>query len=367
MANAIAERDVGGHVCRLAKATGGMNSHWPGRRVLVTGGTGFLGFHLCRSLSAKGARVRSLALPAPEHHPIRSLPIEIRDGDIRDAAAVRRATANCDVIFHAAGNVAVWGPGLRAMHDIHVHGTRNIVQAAGQSIPVIHTSSITAVGATRRGDVLDEESEFALQNLRVDYVHAKRQAEIIARDAGAIVVNPGYLIGPDDHEPSVMGKFCDRVWKGKMGLAAPGGYNLVDVRDVAAGHLQAAERGQPGRRYILGGTNLDLRDFMRLLLREANLSPRWLPRLPMAAMWLAAGLAELRAWKTRREPYPSFQHVRLNGYRWFVTSQRAQAELGYMPRDIGTTIKEMYAWYIGQRVVHWRGLTRWWLRPQQAA
>jgi len=152
-----------------------------------------------------------------------------------------------------------------------------------------------------------------------------------------------------------------------MGLAAPGGYNLVDVRDVAAGHLLAAEHGQLGRRYILGGTNLDLCDFMRLLLREANMEPRWLPRLPTIAMWIAAGLAELRSWKTHREPYPSFQHMRLNGYRWLVSSERAQAEIGYKPRDIGATIWDMHAWYVGQRVVKLRGLTRWWMRPQQAA
>lgn len=344
-----------------------MSTFWNQRRVLVTGGTGFLGYHLCKLLCDQGARVRSFALPVSHDHVIHSLPIDLREGDIRDSDAVQRTISGCDFVFHSAGNVAVWGPGLAVMHDIHVNGTRNVLMAAGKDIPVVHTSSITAVGATHHGDVLNEDAPFRLQNLKVHYVHAKRNAEQLALEHNAIVLNPGYLIGPDDYESSVMGKFCDRVWKGKMALAAPGGYNLVDVRDVAQGHLLAAECGQPGRRYILGGTNLDLQTFMQLLVHVADMSPRAMPRLPMAALWFAAGCAELRALKTKREPYPSFQHVRLNRYRWFVSSDRAKNELGYQPRSIEKSIRDTWAWYSERKSIQLRGMTKWWMRPKQAA
>src|SRR5439155_20560421 len=115
--------------------------------------------------------------------------------------------------------------------------------------------------------------------LQVDYVRAKRAAEQAALNAArggqdVVVVNPGYLLGPDDHEPSVMGRMCVRAWKGRLPLAAPGGYNLVDVRDVAVGHLLAAEHGQSGQRYILGGENLRIQDFLRRLATVAGLRPR---------------------------------------------------------------------------------------------
>ena len=343
-----------------------MSSFWRDRRVLVTGGTGFLGHHLCRQLLAAGEKVRNYSLPVRERHPFLTLPVESQWGDIRDADAVRRAVSGCEIIFHAAGPVAVWGPGLAVMDSAHREGTANVVAAASKS-RVVHTSSIVAVGATRGRQVLNEDSPFNV-TAKIDYVHAKRTAEVVALDAArtgrdVVVVNPGYLVGPDDFEPSVMGKFCARTWRGKMTAAAPGGYNLVDVRDVAAGHLLAAERGQSGRRYILGGENRSLRDLVRLLNAEAGLRPRAIPTLPLSAMWAAAWYAEARSRRTGREPYPSFQHVLLNRYLWFVSSDRAQRELGYAPRPLGDSVRDTYAWFRQHNDLSWRGWTRWWLRP----
>lgn len=344
-----------------------MSWNWSNRRVLITGGTGFLGYHLAKQLCAANAQVRIFALPTRSDHPVLSLPVESQWGDIRDREAVGKAAQNCDVIFHTAGNVAVWGPSLVSMYEIHTNGTTNVIAAADRSTRIIHTSSIVAVGATRRGKVLDENAPFTLGKVKIDYVLAKRAAEQIALDAArngrdVVVVNPGYLIGPEDFEPSVMGKFCERVWKGKMALAAPGGYNLVDVRDVARGHLLAAERGQTGRRYILGGANCWMSAFMRQLLTAAGMKPRALPRLPISALWLAAWFAERRSLKTQREPYPSYQHVQLNRLAWFASSDRARIELGYEPRPLNESIDDMYEWYRRDHSVRFRGLAKWWLR-----
>jgi dihydroflavonol-4-reductase len=342
--------------------------HWRSTQALVTGGTGFLGYHLARQLLDRGARVRTFALPARAGHPLSDLPVETVWGDIRDASAVRRAVAGCDVVFHTAGTVAVWGPAVATMHAVHEHGTRNVLDAAGDSRRVVHTSSIVAVGGTESGIVLTEDSPFNLVSERIEYVKAKRAAEHAARAAAeagqdVVIVNPGYLLGPDDHEPSVMGRFCSRVWKGRMILAAPGGYNLVDVRDVAAGHIAAAERGEPGRRYILGGENLWMPEFQRRLAAVAGLQPRATPTLSRRAMWLIAAAAELRAWKTRREPYPSFQHVRLNRYAWFVDSSRAIRELGYSARPLDVTLRDTLEWFAAHGRVGLRGLSKWWMRP----
>jgi dihydroflavonol-4-reductase len=344
-------------------------SFWAGKRVCVTGGTGFLGHHLVQQLLDLDARVCVLALPPRPGHPLRTQSgVECRFGDVCDGETVRQAVADCDVILHTAGTVAVWGPALERMHAIHVQGTRNILEAAPPRSRVVHTSSLVAVGASRTQKALTEEEPFNLDRLRVDYVHAKHAAEQFALDAAArgqhvVIVNPGYLVGPEDHENSVMGRFCVRFWKGRLPLAPPGGFNLVDVRDVALGHLLAAERGQPGRRYLLGGENHTLRDFLALLAQAAGWRPRAIPALPWWLQHSLASLAEYRSRFTGREPYPAYQHVRLNRYYWFCSSDRAARELGYQPRPLPETLADTYRWHAAHHQFRLRGLSRWWLRP----
>jgi dihydroflavonol-4-reductase len=178
-----------------------------------------------------------------------------------------------------------------------------------------------------------------------------------------VVVNPGYLVGPEDYERSVMGRLCSRFWRGRVLLAPPGGLNLVDVRDVAVGHVLAAEHGRPGRRYILGGENRTPREFLRLLARTAAWRPRGLPSVPHLALRAFAGLCHLRSWWTRREPYPSVQAARVHGYTWFCRSDRAMRELGYHARPLEETVSETYAWYTARSLSAPRGFIRWWLRP----
>src|SRR5947207_2473154 len=178
-----------------------MDAFWTGKRVCVTGGSGFLGFHLVQRLLARGARVRVLALAPAHGHPLWSMPeVKKRFGDLLDPGLVRGGVAGCEVIFHTAGIVAAWGPVLARMIPVHVDGTRNVLDLAPPTARTVHTSSIVTVGASRNGEVLDEESPFNLERLRVDYVRAKCAAEQVAAGAAArgqnvVIVNPGYLLG----------------------------------------------------------------------------------------------------------------------------------------------------------------------------
>jgi dihydroflavonol-4-reductase len=342
---------------------------WAGRPVCVTGGTGFLGMHLVRELLAAGARVRVLALPCPADHPLLALKgIDCTFGDVCDLATVRSALAGCTTIFHVAGLVALGGAALERVFPVHVRGTQNVLEAAEPDATVVHTSSVVTVGASRLPDLLTEDNPFNLERLRVAYVQAKRAAEQLALAAAAagqrvIVTNPSYLIGPDDRSRSGIGRFSKRFWTGRMPLAPPGGINLADVRDVARGHLLAAERGRSGQRYILAGENHDFKSFMGRMAEVAGLQPRALARVPYWALILVARLSEAWAWLRHADPYPALQHARMNRFFWFYRCDRAQRELGYRPRPLSSTLVDTHAWYGGHGRLRPRGLKRWWARP----
>ncbi len=325
---------------------------WNGKRVCVTGGTGFLGWQLVRRLLSVGAHVRILGL-RPGSRELAGLldPVECHFADVRDAVAVRRALSDCHVVFHTAGPVGVWGRALQQMHEIHVVGTRNVLQALPATARLVHTSSVVAIGASlHASEVLTETAPFQLQRLRVDYVHAKKAAEDLALAAAGqgsdvVVVNPAYLIGPEDYERSVMGRLCLRCWKGKVPLLPPGGLNFVDVRDVARGHLLAAEHGKSGRRYVLGGENVTMVDFIRSLAAVRGLSSWAWFRAPRWVFAVLACYAELRSRFVGREPYPSMQQVRVSRYHWYYSSDRAHAELGYQARPLLETVRDTHDWY----------------------
>jgi dihydroflavonol-4-reductase len=339
---------------------------WRGRRVCVTGGSGFLGWHLVEQLRALGARVRLLALPPGAAHPLTGCPdVECFWGDVRDAALVRRAVAGCDVIFHTAAVVAFSGPALRLMDTVGREGTRNVL-AAGREARIVHTSSSMAVGGSCHPEPLTEDSPFLAETLALTYVRSKRQTEALALEASGrqdvVIVNPSFLIGPQDYGPSELGRFCLRFWKGRIPLALPGGINVVDVRDAARGHILAAEHGKSGRRYLLGGEDRTFVQLMAELAQVAGLRLRVLLRLPPFLLGPVAASATVLAWLRRRPPYPSLQQARLGRYYWFVRSDRARRELGYQPRPLAECLTDTYRWFETRRTLRRCWFNAWWLR-----
>ena len=340
---------------------------WAGRPVCVFGGTGFLGRHLVSRLLDCGARVRTLSLGGPPLDPHPHL--DARTGDVADPAAVRAAVEGTGTVFLAAGPVGV-GPELSRGMGAHPDALASVRAALPTEARLVLTSSIVAVGATLRGEVLNEDSPFPNADLNVGYVQAKRRAEEAALAAAprqdVVVVNPGYLFGPNDLGTSVMGELCLRFWRGTLALPPAGGINGVDVRDAAEGHLLAAERGARGRRYILGGENVHLTDLYAALARAAVLRrvvlPSFRPPLPSWAFWLIAAFAELGRRLTGRNPEVSFELVRMLRRHWFVDSARARGELGFTTRPLAETLADTFAWHAARTHVAPRGLNRLWLR-----
>ncbi|MCS7166450.1 MAG: NAD-dependent epimerase/dehydratase family protein [Gemmatales bacterium] len=342
---------------------------WRGRLVTVTGGTGFLGWHIVKLLYNLGARIRIVALPLANGHPVLNLPnIETRFGDIRDAQVLASALKDCSIIFHVAGPVGVTGIHSSLIFESHVKGTANLIRYAPKNARIVYTSSVTTIGASKQPVSLDENHNFNLQKLRVPYIHAKRKAEQLALSFAregywVLAVNPGYLLGPEDYAPSVMGRFCRRFWQGRIWLVPNGGINVVDVRDVALGHLLAAEHGRPGQRYILGGHNLSFLQLCQELSQPAQICPRYLASCPKLLLSSAALLAHAYSWWRKKEPYPSFGHVHIGYYYWYFSSQKAREELGYRIRDLSVTIQDTWDWHYRDEMPKWRSLQRWWLRP----
>ncbi len=341
---------------------------WPRSPTCVVGGTGFLGLQIVHALRWRGAPVRVFALPAAADHPLRSLPgVELVAGDVRDPEAVAAAVAGCRVVFQASGPVVVGGHDATALES-HAAGTRALVGVLPAGTRLVHTSSVVTVGATRDRSLLSEGDPFPLGRLDVGYVRAKRAAEAEAlaaaeRGADVVVTNPGHLFGPDDFGGSVMGRFCVKVWKGRMPIAPPGGVNAVDVRDAAEGHVLAAERGVAGTRYILGGTNVSYRELVGRLLQAAGSRPVWCPTAPGWAFAGLAAAAEVNSRFTGKAPYPSWEHARMGRLYWYHSSARAVLGLGYRPRLLARTLADAFAWHAGRTTLAPRGVNRLLLRP----
>jgi dihydroflavonol-4-reductase len=339
---------------------------WRNRSVVVTGGTGFLGSHVVRCLQTQGTRVRVFAVNAPNRL---DSGVEFMAGDVRDATAVRRALDGAEIVFHIAGNVTVSGRSQQSLASVHVDGTRNVLESSPPACRIVHTSSLVAVGATVSAVPLTEGAPFSNTAAAVPYVAAKRAAEEFALQAGrdVVVTNPGFLVGPDDPEPSVMGRFCVRYWKGRIPIIPPGGFNLVDVRDVAMAHLLAAEHGRAGCRYLLGGEDHSFPEIFDMLARVAGYRPRWSPRVSSGWMQALAMVTETRSRWTGREPYPSMGHVRLNQQYWYCRSDRARSELGFAPRPVIDSLRDAFQWHRARTPLQLGPFSRWWMRTAAAA
>jgi dihydroflavonol-4-reductase len=216
---------------------------------------------------------------------------------------------------------------------------------------MVHTSSVVTVGANPSPSALDERAPWNLERLGVPYVTTKRQAEAIAlgaagKDLEVVVVNPGCTVGPDDFARSEYGTLCRRFWLGRIPFYFGGGNCFVDVRDVAVGHLLAAQRGKSGQRYILGGENMSYQQFFRMLSAIAGRRIFRL-RLPLLFGPLAGWLNDRLTRGGGKRPYLTPFQARLLGLYFYFSSARANHELGYRSRPMSLTLADTYKFWFG--------------------
>jgi len=322
-------------------------------RAFVTGAAGFIGSHVVKRLVALGVDVTALVLPNDPAPSLVGIPINVVHGDLASVPQLANAMRGASVVFHLAAIYALWLRTPRLMFDVNVDGTRNVIAAAREAgvTRVVHTSSIAAVGLLPGREVADEDTAFNVWDVANDYVLSKYIAELEAfRAAGddieLVAVNPAFPFGADDTAPTPTGKMVRDTLRGRMPFVVDGGFNAVDVRDVAEGHLLGALHGKPGRRYILGGENVTFRAFAD---RVATIAARRKPLMTVPNK-LLIGLGKvseaIATHVTKKSPQFTERSVAYMAgrYAWFST-RRAEIELGYRPRPLDEAIAASVAWF----------------------
>ena len=315
-------------------------------KTLLTGATGFIGAHLARALVERGDALRVTVRDGSDTSEIDHLDLEKVKCDVLDRRSVRRALKGVDKVFHAAGMTSVRPEDAQRLFEVNLGGVHTVLGECLRADVgrVILTSSAAALGPARRGEAADEEQLFTAGHLGIPYVNSVHEGEseafrLAARGLSLVCVNPSVALGPGDiHVTST--RLVRSFLLGKVPAYADGGLNVVDVRDVATGHLLADEHGRTGERYILGGRNFT---FDRLFADLGRLSgvdpPLKVPRT------LAAGAASMLRIGPGRTTL-SAQEVLAASQFWTYRSTKAKRELGWKARPHEETLESTVAWYL---------------------
>ncbi len=301
--------------------------------VLVTGASGFLGWHVARTLIERGYAVRALVRPGSQ---VQELAVDLVTGDLRDKSSLDRAVSGCSLVFHVAADYRLWAKDPTDLYRSNVDGTRNMLQAARDAgvERVVYTSTVGCIGFVK-GGLGDENTPVSIDGMAGHYKKSKFLAEQAALEFAreglpVVIVNPTAPIGDHDLKPTPTGQMVEDFLSGRSPAFVDTGLNIVDARDCAAGHLLACERGKPGERYILGSENLTLAEIFGKLARIAGL-PEPRIRIPHAIAWLAGVCSTGWAEVTGRPPRVPLDAVRMARKKMWVTHEKARRELGYEP------------------------------------
>jgi dihydroflavonol-4-reductase len=316
--------------------------------ILVTGATGFVGWHVARRVIEAGGRVRALVRDPAR---LRELDgVEPVSGDLRDRASLNRAVEGCGVVYHVAADYRLWTREPQEMFRSNVDGTRSLLEAARNAgvDRFVYTSTVGCIGVPV-GGFGDENSAVGLEQMAGSYKRSKFLAERVALEfAGTgfpvVIVNPTAPVGDRDFKPTPTGKIVVDFVRGKMPAFLDTGLNVVDVRDVAGGHVAACERGRVGERYILGAENLTLQQIF-VALGEITGRPAPRVRIPYAVAYAAGAISTAWAGITGREPRAPLDGVRMARKKMWVRHDKAARELGYAPGPARVALERAVEWF----------------------
>ena len=321
-------------------------------KVFVTGATGFVGHHVARALAAEGADLRLLVRKSSNLENLEGIKGETVVGDLLAPESLRTALAGCDAVMHVAADYRLWIRDPAAMYKANVDGTRELLRMAREAgVPrVVYTSSVATMHFRTDGLVINEDTPVSLKDMVGHYKRSKFLAEQEAIKAAGggqkvIILNPTTPIGPNDAKPTPTGRIFVDFLNGKFPAYMDTGLNLVDVAEVARTHVAALTVGTPGKRYILGGENLTLKQILDKMSAITGI-PSPTVEIPFA---VAATYAFFEEWITGRirgkEPRATLEEVRMGRKKMFASSAHAQQELGFRIYRIYPAMRAAIEWF----------------------
>jgi dihydroflavonol-4-reductase len=321
-------------------------------KIFLTGATGFVGHHVARALAADGADLRLLVRKSSNLANLEGIAGDTHVGDLSEPETLKPALAGCDAVVHVAADYRLWIPDPQAMYKANVDGTRELLRMARETkVPrVVYTSSVATMHFRTDGIVINEDTPVSLDDMVGHYKRSKFLAEleaIAAAQAGqrVMILNPTTPIGPNDSKPTPTGRIFVDFLNGKFPAYMDTGLNLVDVSEVARAHVAALTKGKPGRRYILGGENLTLKQILDKMSAITGIpSPK--VKIPFA---VAATYAFFEEWITGRirgkEPRATLEEVRMGRKKMFASSARAEQELGFRIVPVYPAMRSAIEWF----------------------
>lgn len=327
-------------------------------KTLVTGATGFVGSHVARRLVASGEAVRALARKGSRRQALDGVAVEWAEGDLRDESSLVRALDGIDRVYHVAADYRLWARNPQEIYESNVTGTKNLLAAAlrARVQRFVYTSTVATIAVPRGNAVPDETNRATVDEMVGNYKKSKLLAEQEALRAAheglpVVIVNPTTPVGPGDWKPTPTGKIILDFLQGKMPAYIDTGLNFAPVEDVAEGHLLAAQRGKIGERYLLGGRNMTLKEFLDALAKITNLAAP--TRRISHSMALFAAYADAAFSRVSgREPRIPIEGVRIARHTMFINDSKARKELGYQPGPVEGALERAVEWYAGNRYVN---------------
>ena len=327
-------------------------------KCFVTGASGFIGSNLVQELLARGHRVKALLRPGSDERTLAGLKFERVSGDISDRFLLEREMAGCDWCFHLAASYHLWMRNYSSMYAVNVEGTRNVLETAGKAgcRRIIYTSTVGCIGlpAGKNGSTVPsvESDKASPEEMTGHYKLSKFQAEALATDLHrkkglpVIIVNPSAPVGPGDAKPTPTGRIIVDFLNRKLPAYVDTGLNWVHVRDVAIGHILAAEKGNLGERYILGNGqgNWTMQQTLETLAKITGM------RAPTTKIpyWLAFRVAEVSEWAaffTGKEPQATRAGVRMAKHKMWFNPGKAVRDLGLPQTPPEKAFSDAIAWF----------------------
>jgi dihydroflavonol-4-reductase len=326
---------------------------------MITGATGLIGSRLVKILADKGFHIKALVRDKDRAQQLIKEPVEFVCGDLNSRAALEKALQGCKYLFHLAADYRLWVPDPDSMTRTNVEGTRLLMQKALEAgvERIVYTSSVCVLGCNADGSPADEEAASTVSDMISPYKKSKFLAEKVVmdmvRDEGlpAVIVNPSTPVGPGDSRPTPTGTMVLNAARDGGMFYADTGLNIAHVDDIAHGHLLALEKGKVGRRYILGGDNLSLKDLFAMTARITHKpGPRF--KVPQAVMYSAGFTGELLArLGLIKNPVATMDSVRMAAKKMYYSSDRAERELGYTHRPALEAVQDAVCWFKAQHML----------------